>query len=44
MTTNGVAKGNLTLMATHDSKLELVASERPEVGPGQALVHVKASG
>ncbi|PWN54080.1 putative xylitol dehydrogenase [Violaceomyces palustris] len=37
-------KDNLTLMATHEKKLELVTSKAPLPGPGQALVHVKATG
>lgn len=37
-------KENLTLMATHESKLELVRSEAKKPGPGEALVHVKATG
>lgn len=37
-------KENLTLMATHDSKLELVKSQAQMPGPGQALVHVRATG
>jgi L-iditol 2-dehydrogenase len=37
-------KENLTLMATHESKLELIRSEAQKPGPGQALVHVKATG
>lgn len=37
-------KENLTLMATHESKLELVKSQAQMPGPGQALVHVRATG
>lgn len=37
-------KENLTLMATHDSKLELIKSQAQMPGPGQALVHVRATG
>lgn len=37
-------KENLTLMATHACKLELVRSEVKQPGPGEALVHVKATG
>lgn len=37
-------KENLTLMARHDCQLELVKSQAPTPGPGQALVHVKATG
>lgn len=46
--TNGSSlslKENLTLMATHESKLELVKSQAPDLpGPGEALVHVRATG
>lgn len=31
-------------MATHDCQLELVRSEVKQPGPGEALVHVKATG
>jgi L-iditol 2-dehydrogenase len=37
-------KENLTLMATHDSQLELVRSKARQPGPGEALVHVRATG
>ncbi|UZJ52274.1 hypothetical protein CBS101457_001594 [Exobasidium rhododendri] len=38
-------KENITLMATHESKLELIRSEAPQKpGPGHALVHVRATG
>lgn len=37
-------KENLTLMATHEAKLELVKSEIGKPGPGEALVHVRATG
>ncbi|KDN47151.1 putative xylitol dehydrogenase [Tilletiaria anomala UBC 951] len=37
-------KENLTLMATHDCQLKLVKSDAPKPGPGQALVHVRATG
>ncbi|PWN19787.1 GroES-like protein [Microstroma glucosiphilum] len=39
-----VLKENLTLKATHESKLELIRSEPKLPGEGQALVHVKATG
>ncbi|PWN41171.1 GroES-like protein [Ceraceosorus guamensis] len=37
-------KENLTLVATHEKKLELKRSACPKPGPGQALVHVRATG
>lgn len=37
-------KENLTLMATHESKLELIKGTAQMPGPGQALVHVRATG
>lgn len=37
-------KENLTLKATHEKKLELIKGEAQKPGPGQALVHVKATG
>ncbi|KAI8911387.1 chaperonin 10-like protein [Powellomyces hirtus] len=37
-------KDNLTLRATHDCKLKMVKKEVKLPGPGQALVHVKATG